>query len=66
MKVSCTVWSRGKDGDNIKVLPIAIVADRISEIMLGVFKEEQPLTMSGHTYGNNLGYKYVTQRYGYD
>ena len=36
MKVSCTVWSRGKDGDNIKVLPIAIVADRIPEIMLGV------------------------------
>ncbi|MCM3454795.1 polycomb protein [Heyndrickxia oleronia] len=24
MKVSCTVWSRGKDGDNIKFLPIAI------------------------------------------
>ena len=25
MKVACTVWSRGKAGDNIKGLPIAIV-----------------------------------------
>ena len=25
MKVARTVWSRGKDGDNLKVLPIAIV-----------------------------------------
>ena len=25
MKVACTVWSRGKAGDNIKCLPIAIV-----------------------------------------
>ena len=23
-KVSCTVWSRGKSGDHIKALPIAI------------------------------------------
>lgn len=23
-KLACTVWSRGKGGDNIKVLPIAI------------------------------------------
>lgn len=26
MKVACTVLSGGKDGDNIKLLPIAIVA----------------------------------------
>ena len=25
VKVACTVWSRGKDGDNIKILPIATV-----------------------------------------
>ena len=25
VKVACTVWSRGKDGDDFKVLPIAIV-----------------------------------------
>ena len=25
MKVACTVWSRGKAGDNIKCLPIAII-----------------------------------------
>lgn len=25
VKVVCTVWSRGKDGDDVKVLPIAIV-----------------------------------------
>jgi len=25
MKVSCTVWSRGKSGDDIKRLPIAII-----------------------------------------
>jgi len=25
VKVVRTVWSRGKDGDNLKVLPIAIV-----------------------------------------
>ena len=25
MKVACTVWSRGKVGDSIKDLPIAIV-----------------------------------------
>ena len=25
MKVACTVWSRGKVGDNIKDLPIAII-----------------------------------------
>ncbi|MGL5904502.1 MAG: hypothetical protein ACRCZO_17600 [Cetobacterium sp.] len=24
MKVACTVWSRGKGGDNLKALPIAI------------------------------------------
>lgn len=23
-KLACTVWSGGKDGDNIKILPIAI------------------------------------------
>lgn len=23
-KLSCTVWSGGKDGDDIKILPIAI------------------------------------------
>lgn len=25
MKVACTVWRRGKGGDNIKVLPIPII-----------------------------------------
>lgn len=25
MKVACTVWSRGKAGDSIKGLPIAII-----------------------------------------
>ena len=25
VKVACTVWSGGKDGDNFKVLPIAII-----------------------------------------
>ena len=24
VKVSCTVWAGGKDGDNIKILPISI------------------------------------------
>ena len=27
-KVSCTVWSRGKSGDHIKALPIAIGVER--------------------------------------
>lgn len=27
-KVSCTVWSRGKSGDHIKALPIAIAPRR--------------------------------------
>jgi len=26
-KVSCTVWSRGKSGDHIKALPIAIYVE---------------------------------------
>ena len=25
MKVACTVWARGKDGDNFKVLPISVI-----------------------------------------
>ena len=25
MKVACTVWARGKDRDNFKVLPISII-----------------------------------------
>ena len=25
MKVACTVWVRGKDGDKIKILPIDII-----------------------------------------
>ncbi len=37
MKVACTVWSGGKDGDCIKILPIAIeikmtVKDLIEEL----------------------------------
>lgn len=31
MKVSCTVWSRGKSGDNIKGLPIAILYPAVLE-----------------------------------
>ena len=27
-KLSCPVWGGGKDGDNIKILPIAIFAER--------------------------------------
>ncbi|MGL5961869.1 MAG: dihydrodipicolinate reductase C-terminal domain-containing protein [Cetobacterium sp.] len=28
MKVACTVWSRGKGGDNFKALPIAIITHK--------------------------------------
>ena len=28
MKVACTVWTGGKDGDYIKVLPIGILSEQ--------------------------------------
>ena len=34
MKVSCTVWVRGKSGDDFKGLPIDIVVNGVSSVQL--------------------------------
>lgn len=46
MKVACTVWGRGKAGDNIKILPIAINRDEYYSIITAVFQNDFLLPVS--------------------
>ena len=51
-KVSCTVWSRGKDGDHIKILPIAI---SMSMCGVGVEGRDNGVMANNSTLHDQLG-----------
>ena len=53
MKVACTVWTGGKDGDNIKVLPIGIVYG-IAITAMSFFTDPTISTLTSGTLNQNV------------
>lgn len=50
MKVACTVWSRGKSGDDVKALPIAIIWCDDTE--RGGYRCDESASRGGLNYGH--------------
>jgi len=68
VKVACTVWSRGKDRDNIKFLPIAIEPRCLSALckdpgMIGAYNSGKDLYVEIAAIAFHKAYKYCLEHF---